>query len=82
MRILTTLIVSFLVFTQTVYTQERAIDLNTALVMAKENNIDLQKSILEMKYKEAELSEAKRLPNPIFTYSREDLKSNGTQKPR
>lgn len=50
--------------------------LDEAINMANQKNLDLQKQFSSIKNAEIDLDGSARLPNPLFTYTREDLKSN------
>jgi outer membrane protein, heavy metal efflux system len=50
--------------------------LSEAIEMAFEKNIDLKKQFTEVKKSELQINASGRLPNPVFSYSREDLKDN------
>ena len=52
------------------------ITLDEAINMAYQKNIDLQKQFANIKNAEVDLDGSARLPNPYFSYMREDLKSN------
>lgn len=55
---------------------QNKITLDEAINMAYQKNIDLQKQFANIKNAEIDLDGSARLPNPLFSYSREDLKSN------
>lgn len=55
------------VFSQT------AITLSDAIELALKHNLQIQKQIALVKKSEQELLKSERLPNPLFSYSREDL---------
>ncbi|MCF6269979.1 MAG: TolC family protein [Melioribacteraceae bacterium] len=55
---------------------QNKITLDEAINMAYQKNIDLQKQFVAIKNAETDLGGSARLPNPLFSYSREDLKSN------
>ena len=52
------------------------ITLDEAINIAYQKNIDLQKQFANIKNAEVDLDGSARLPNPYFSYTREDLKSN------
>ena len=52
------------------------INLDEAINLAYQNNFNLQKNSAKIKNAESNLDGSARLPNPIFTYFREDLESN------
>lgn len=52
------------------------ITLDEAINMAYQKNIDLQKQFAIIKNAEIDLDGSARLPNPLFSYSREDIRSN------
>lgn len=54
---------------------QQKISFDEALNAAYQNNIELQKQSAKIKNAEYVLGESARLPNPVFTYSREDLNS-------
>lgn len=56
-------------------TAQNKLTINDAVKLAFENNIELQKQTVELNKAEAEISKSARLPNPILSYSREDLES-------
>jgi len=58
---------------------QNSISINDAVRSAIENNIELQKRKNELNKNESILSEAGRIPNPTFSYSREDLKLNNSK---
>ncbi|MBL1215173.1 MAG: TolC family protein [Ignavibacteriae bacterium] len=57
---------------------QQKLSFDEALKLAYQNNIDLQKQSAKIQYADAALGESARLPNPIFTYTREDLNSGST----
>lgn len=74
MRLFRLLIVlSFILFTS--IKAQYKITLEEAVKLAYRNNIELQKQSSRIKNAETVLNESARLPNPIFSYSREDLNS-------
>lgn len=59
----------------TVNAQDK-LTVDEAINLAYENNIELQNQYSSIRSAEIELDESGRLPNPLFTYSREDLEYN------
>jgi outer membrane protein TolC len=57
-------------------TGQNKLILSEAISLAVENNFGLQKQFAEVKKSELELDLSGRLPNPVLSYSREDLKDN------
>ncbi len=57
---------------------QQKISFDEALNAAYQNNIDLQKQSARIQTAESVLGESSRLPNPVFTYTREDLNSGST----
>ncbi|MAT59442.1 MAG: hypothetical protein CMF23_15835 [Ignavibacteriae bacterium] len=57
---------------------QQKISFDEALKSAYQNNIDLQKQSARIQTAESVLGESSRLPNPVFTYTREDLNSGST----
>jgi len=55
---------------------QNKITLDEAINMAYQNNLDIQKQLAKIKNAKTDFDESARLPNPSFSYSREDLKSN------
>lgn len=55
---------------------QTTISLDEAIRQALDKNIELQKQYSLINKSESRLSESARIPNPIFNYSREDLKLN------
>ncbi|KAF0152535.1 MAG: hypothetical protein FD143_851 [Ignavibacteria bacterium] len=55
---------------------QNSISINDAVRSSIENNIELKKQKTQIRKTESYLSEAGRIPNPAFNYSREDLKLN------
>ncbi len=55
---------------------QNKITLDEAINLSYQNNVDLQKQLAKIKNAETILDKSGRLPNPLFSYSREDLKSN------
>jgi len=55
---------------------QNKLTLDEAINMAYENNIELNKSFASIRNAEINMDESSRLPNPTFSYSREDLKFN------
>jgi len=54
---------------------QQKISFDEAVKAAYQNNIDLQKQSARIQRAESILGESSRLPNPVFTYTREDLNS-------
>jgi len=52
---------------------QTAITLSEAIELALKHNLEIQKQIALLKKSEQELLRSGRLPNPLFSYSREDL---------
>lgn len=71
------LLIVLLFFVMTTSAQNR-LTIEDALKLAFENNIELQKQSAKLNRAEAEIGESARLPNPIFSYSREDLESGNS----
>ena len=57
-------------------TAQIKVTIDEAINMAFQKNIDLQKQFSIIKNAEIDLDGSERLPNPLFSYSREDLKSS------
>jgi len=57
---------------------QQKISFDEALKSAYQNNIDLQKQSARIQTAESVLGESSRLPNPVFTYTQEDLNSGST----
>jgi outer membrane protein TolC len=57
-------------------TGQNKLILSEAISLAVERNFELQKQFAEVKKSELELDLSGRLPNPVLSYSREDLKDN------
>jgi outer membrane protein TolC len=57
-------------------TAQNKITLDEALTLAIKNNIELQNHNAIIKSAQIALDESSRLPNPLFLYTREDLKYN------
>lgn len=57
---------------------QQKIYFDEALNSAYQNNINLQKQSAKIQNADAVLEESSRLPNPVFTYTREDLNSGST----
>lgn len=55
---------------------QNILTLDEAINMAYQKNIELQNQSANVRYAEINLDGSSRLPNPLFSYSREDLKSN------
>jgi len=55
---------------------QNKITLSEAIDMAFERNIELKKQFAEVKKSELQIDAYGRLPNPLFSYSREDLKDD------
>jgi cobalt-zinc-cadmium efflux system outer membrane protein len=55
---------------------QNKITLSEAIDMAFERNIDLKKQFAEVKKSELQIDASGRLPNPLFSYSRENLKDD------
>ncbi|MFA5804400.1 MAG: TolC family protein [Melioribacteraceae bacterium] len=55
------------------------ISLDEAIRQALDKNIELQKQYSLIKKSESRLNESSRIPNPVFNYSREDLKLNNAK---
>jgi outer membrane protein TolC len=55
---------------------QNKITLSEAIDMAFERNIELKKQFTEVKKSELQIDASGRLPNPLFSYSREDLKDD------
>ena len=53
--------------------------LNDIIQLALKNNIQLQNQIILLKKSESRFIESSRLPNPVFSYSREDLSLNNAK---
>jgi outer membrane protein TolC len=68
------LLIVLLFIVATTFAQNR-LTIDDAVKLAIENNIELQKQSAELRKADAEISESARLPNPTFSYSREDLES-------
>ncbi len=49
--------------------------LDETIKLAHQRNIELQKQTANIKRAESEINKASRIPNPVFSYEREDLKS-------
>ncbi len=75
MRLIRLLIVLYVITFMTVNAQNK-LTLDEAINLAYKNNIELQKLYSRITNAEINLDESSRLPNPLFSYSREDLKSN------
>jgi len=73
---LSRLLVVFSVYTLMTVNAQNKITLDEAITLAIKNNIELQNHNASIKSAEIALDESSRLPNPIFSYSREDLKFN------
>jgi len=58
---------------------QTAISLDEAIRQALDKNIEIQKQNSLIKKSESRLNESSRIPNPIFNYSREDLKLNNAK---
>lgn len=58
---------------------QTAISLNEAIRQALDKNIELQRQYSLLKKSESQLNESARIPNPTFSYSREDLKLNNAK---
>lgn len=58
---------------------QNSISLDEAIRQALDKNIELQKQYSLIKKSESHLSESSRIPNPVFNYSREDLKLNNAK---
>jgi cobalt-zinc-cadmium efflux system outer membrane protein len=54
---------------------QNKLTIENAIKLAFENNIELQRQSAKFNKVEADIRESARLPNPTFSYSREDLKS-------
>lgn len=54
---------------------QRKLTLDEALSLAHQNNIELQKQSARVKVANTEIGQAARLPNPLLSYTREDLNS-------
>ena len=52
---------------------QNKLTIDDAVKLAFENNIELQKQSAELKRADIEIGKSARLPNPTFSYSREDL---------
>jgi len=68
------LLIVLLFITITTSAQNR-LTIDDAINLAFANNIELQKQSAKLNKAEVEIEESARLPNPTFSYSREDLKS-------
>ena len=75
MRLIRLLFVLSVILAIPVNAQNR-ITLDEAINMAYQNNLDIQKQLAIIKNAKTDFDESARLPNPSFSYSREDLKSN------
>lgn len=75
MRFYSLLIVLMSLVHQPITGQNKLI-LSEAINLAVEKNFELQKQYAEVKKSELELDLSGRLPNPVLSYSREDLKVN------
>lgn len=75
MRFYSLLIVLMSIVHQPITGQNKLI-LSEAISLAVERNFELQKQFAEVKKSELELDLSGRLPNPVLSYSREDLKDN------
>lgn len=58
---------------------QSTISLEDAIRQALDKNIELQKQYSILQKSQSQLNESIRIPNPIFNYSREDLKLNNTK---
>lgn len=58
---------------------QTTISLDEAIRQALDKNIEIQKQNSLLKKSESRLNESSRIPNPIFNYSREDLKLNNAK---
>jgi outer membrane protein TolC len=58
---------------------QTTISLDEAIRQALGKNIEIQKQNSLLKVSESRLNESSRIPNPIFNYSREDLKLNNAK---
>ena len=58
---------------------QTTISLDEAIRQALGKNIEIQKQNSLIKKSESRLNESSRIPNPIFNYSREDLKLNNVK---
>lgn len=58
---------------------QNTISLDEAIRQALDKNIEIQKQYSLIKKTESRLNESSRIPNPIFNYSREDLKLNNVK---
>ncbi|KUG27000.1 heavy metal rnd efflux outer membrane protein, czcc family [hydrocarbon metagenome] len=67
------LLIVLLFIVATTYAQNR-LTIDDAIKYAFENNIELQKQSAKLSKAKVEIDESARLPNPIFSYSREELK--------
>ncbi len=68
------LLIVLLFITITTSAQNK-LTIENAIKLAFENNIELQRQSAKFNKVEADIRESARLPNPTFSYSREDLKS-------
>lgn len=68
------LLIVLLFITITTSAQNK-LTIEDAIKLAFENNIELQRQTAKLNKAGAEIGESARLPNPTFSYSREDLKS-------
>lgn len=75
MRFYSLLIVLMSLVHQPITGQNKLI-LSEAISLAIDKNIELQKQYAEVRKSELELDLSGRLPNPVLSYSREDLKDN------
>ena len=58
---------------------QTTISLDEAIRQALDKNIEIEKQNSLIKKSESRLNESSRIPNPIFNYSREDLKLNNAK---
>ncbi|MBI9071179.1 MAG: TolC family protein [Melioribacteraceae bacterium] len=72
---LTHLLIVLICITRITFAQS-AITIEEAIETALKHNLNIQRSLTDLKISETELQESKQLPNPLFAYEREDLKYN------
>ncbi len=73
---LSRLLVVLSVYTLMTVNAQNKITLDEAITLAFKNNIELQNHNAIIKSAQIALDESSRLPNPLFSYTREDLKYN------
>lgn len=70
------LLIALMVYIPLAINGQNKITLSEAIDMAFERNIDLKKQFAEVKKSELQIDASGRLPNPLFSYSRENLKDD------